>query len=111
METKGLDDNFVQAQDDLNLLILHTFKGMFSLDVAYMFVLFLYFEASLLVELQSEKAYLQTCAQRRHVKGTGYTKPWGYKTISMLNSAKHENSPANKSQFANNCKFFLAKHI
>ena len=28
----------------------------------------------------------------------------------MLNSAEHEFFPANKSQIANNCKFFLAKH-
>ena len=35
--------------------------------------------------------------------------PRGYKTSFMLDSAEHENCPANKSQITNNCKFFLAK--
>ena len=35
MESKGLDDNFAHAQDDLNLCILCIFNGTFSLDVAY----------------------------------------------------------------------------
>ena len=39
-----------------------------------------------------------------------YTRPRGYKTFFMLNSAEHEICPVNKSQITNNCKFFLAKH-
>ena len=31
--------------------------------------------------------------------------------LFMLNSAKHEICPANKSQITNNCKFFLAKIV
>ena len=38
------------------------------------------------------------------------TRPRGYKTFFMLNSAKHEICPANKSQITKNGKFFLAKH-
>ena len=38
------------------------------------------------------------------------SRPRGYKTFFMLNSAEHEICPANKSQITNNCKFFLAKH-
>ena len=38
------------------------------------------------------------------------TRPWGYKTFFMLNSAEHEIFQTNKSQITNNCKFFLAKH-
>ena len=30
--------------------------------------------------------------------------------LVMLNSAEHEICPANESQIANDCKFFLAKH-
>ena len=37
------------------------------------------------------------------------TRPRGYKTFFMLNSAEHEICPANKSQITDNCKFFLAK--
>ena len=35
--------------------------------------------------------------------------PRGCKAFFMLNSAEHENCPANKSQIINNCKLFLAK--
>ena len=38
------------------------------------------------------------------------TWPQDHKTFFMLNSAEHEICPANKSQIANNCKLFLAKH-
>ena len=39
------------------------------------------------------------------------TRPKCYKTFFMLNLAKHEIFPANKSQITNNCKFCLAEHI
>ena len=39
------------------------------------------------------------------------TKPPGYKTFFMLNSAKHEICPANKPRITNNGKLFLAEHI
>ena len=38
--------------------------------------------------------------------------PRGYKTFfrAQLKSAEHGIYPANKSQIANDCKFFLGKH-
>ena len=36
--------------------------------------------------------------------------PRGYKTFFVLDSAEHEICPANKSQTAYNCKFFLDKY-
>ena len=44
-----------------------------------------------------------------HYRINNYWPP-GYKTFFMLNSAKHEIFPVNKSEITNNCKFFLAKH-
>ena len=38
------------------------------------------------------------------------TRPQGYKTFIMLNTAEHEIFPPNKSQITSNCKLFLAKH-
>ena len=38
------------------------------------------------------------------------SKPRGYKTFFMLNTAEHEICPANKSQITINCKLPLAKH-
>ena len=38
------------------------------------------------------------------------TRPRGYKSFFMLNSAVHEICPAYKSQVTNNCKVFLAEH-
>ena len=37
-------------------------------------------------------------------------RPRGYKTFFMLSSGEYEICPVDKSQIANNCKFFLAKH-
>ena len=39
-----------------------------------------------------------------------WTRPRGYKTFFLLNSADHNIYPANNSQITNNFKLFLAKH-